>query len=75
MGCETTVTATEFKQHFGKYMKLVADQDIKVTRNGSVVGVWTSPHRDKADIVEELAGSIHGTVDLKADRDERTSSL
>ncbi len=71
----TTVSATEFKQHFGKYMKLVADQDIKVTRNGSVVGIWTSPYRDKVDIVEELAGSIHGVVDLEADRNERVNSL
>ncbi len=70
-----TITATEFKQNFGKYLKLVEYQDFNVTRNGKIVGVWTNPQRNKTNIVEELAGSIHGEVNLEADREERRSSL
>ena len=75
MAAVATVPASEFRQNFGRYMKLVEAQDFNVTRNGKVIGRWTSPHRDRLAIMEQLAGSIHGAVDFEADRDERRGKL
>ena len=66
-----TITASEFRQNFGRYMELVSVQDYSVTRNGKVVGVWTNPNRDRMALVESLAGSIHDVVDEAFDREER----
>lgn len=52
------ITASEFRQNFGKYMKDVAHTDFEVTRNGRVVGLWTNPHRDQMKLVDELSGVI-----------------
>jgi len=69
-----TITATEFKRNFGKYLDLVKYQDFRVTKNGKVVGLWTGTQKDKMEVVDDLAGSIHATIDLGADRDERRRS-
>lgn len=68
-----TITATEFKRNFGKYLRLVEFQDFNVTRNGKTVGIWTNPEKDRKAMVEELAGSVHATIDAKADKDDRIS--
>ena len=65
-----TITASEFRQNFGRYMELVSVQDYSVTRNGKVVGVWTNPNRDRMALVESLAGSIHAVFEA-FDREER----
>ena len=56
------ITASEFRQNFGKYMKDVAHTDFEVTRNGHVVGLWTNPHRDQMKLVDELSGAISNVV-------------
>ena len=71
----TTVPASEFRQNFGKYMALVDVQDFQVTKNGKVIGLWTNPHRDKLALVEQLAGSVHASIDLEQDRAERRDLL
>ena len=38
-----TITATEFKNNFGKYLKLVATEDIVVTKNGKTIGIFHNP--------------------------------
>ena len=67
----TIVAASEFRRNFGKYLKLVETCDVEVTKNGKVVGLWTSPMRDRLALADRLAGSIHAVIDLDADRDER----
>ncbi len=66
-----TVSASEFRQNFGKYVKLVEERDVQVTRNGRVIALWTNPNRDRMKIARDLAGSIHAEVDLERDREER----
>lgn len=66
-----TVAASEFREHFSKYLSLVEVQDIEVTRNGKVVGLWTNPKRNRLDLVERLAGSIHAVIDLEEDLEEK----
>lgn len=69
------ITASEFRQNFGKYMKDVAHTDFEVTRNGRVVGLWTNPHRDQMKLVDELSGAISNVVitdeDAERLREER----
>lgn len=37
------VTATEFKANFGKYLELIAKEDIIITRNGKTVAKVITP--------------------------------
>lgn len=69
------VTASEFRQHFGKYMELVGERDFEVTRNGKVVAVWSNPRKRKLDAVERLAGSIGAEIDEASLREERRAAL
>ena len=64
-----TITATEFKKNFGKYLELVKTEDIEVTKNGNVIGVFYNPiMRD----FESLFGSLKGvTYDKKDIREMR----
>lgn len=59
-----TITATEFKMNFGKYMELVKTEDILITKNGKVTGLFTNPD---ADPVEKLSGMLKG---IEIDEDE-----
>ena len=52
-----TITATEFKNNFGKYLKLVASEDIVVTKNGKTIGIFTNPG---VSLVESLCGIMDG---------------
>ena len=45
-----SITATEFKLHFNKYILLAAEQDIYITQYGKVVAKLTSPFQDRVDI-------------------------
>jgi len=66
------VTATEFKSNIGKYLTLVAEQDIFITKNGKSVAKLTSTKQNKMDIAESLFGIIpnDGTT-LDQVREER----
>ncbi|MDR0896469.1 MAG: type II toxin-antitoxin system prevent-host-death family antitoxin [Oscillospiraceae bacterium] len=52
------VTATEFKNNIGKYLSLVATEDILITKNGKNVAKLSSAKQSKVDIVRSLIGSI-----------------
>jgi len=41
------VTATEFKNNIGKYLSLVATQDVFITKNGRSVAKLSSAKQDK----------------------------
>ena len=67
-----TITATEFKSNIGKYLSLVANQDIIITKNGKSVAKLSSTKQDKVDIAKSLFGLIpdDGTT-LEQIREER----
>ena len=46
-----TVTATEFKKNLGKYLEMVAKEDIVITKNGNIIAVLKSP----SEIAERIA--------------------
>jgi len=66
------VTATEFKSNIGRYLALVADEDILITKNGKSIARLSSTKQNKVDIVKSLFGVISddGTT-LEQARKER----
>lgn len=59
------ITATELKNNLSKYLLLIEEEDIYITKNGKVIAKLTSPFKEKVDIVKELFGSIPGNIYLK----------
>lgn len=49
------VTATEFKLNMGKYLEMVQQEDITITKNGKKVGVLVNPG---VNTVRNLRGII-----------------
>lgn len=54
------VTATEFKSNLGKYLDMVATQDVYITKNGKSIARLTSPSASKLAVLDELAGIAAG---------------
>ena len=50
------VTATEFKSNLGKYLDMVATQDVYITKNGKNIARLTSPSSNKLAVLDELVG-------------------
>jgi len=63
-------TATDFKNNIGKYLILVANQDIVITKNGKNVAKLSSTKQDKVEIAKSLFGIIPNE-DLESAREER----
>jgi len=49
------VTATEFKTNFGKYLDLIAREEIFITRNGRAIAKLVEP---QVSVVDELRGCV-----------------
>lgn len=66
------VTATEFKSNIGKYLALVANEDVFITKNGKSVAKLSSTKQDKVDAMISLFGIIaNDGSSLEQVRDER----
>jgi len=52
------VTATEFKNNIGKYLAIVADEDIFITKNGRNVAKLSNTKQDKVALAKSLFGII-----------------
>ena len=65
-----TVTATEFKTNFGKYLSMVSQQDIFIVKNGKSVAKLTLPVVDKVAILDSLVGILPADTetDVKEER-------
>ena len=68
-----TVTATEFKTNFGKYLEIVMDEDILITKNGKVIAQLSRPQVNKLAALRNLVGIVDagGDATLDAIKDER----
>ncbi len=68
------VTATEFKTNFGKYLDLLRQEDIFITKNGKTVAKVSNP---QVSAVEALSGllaeKLPADYDRKSLREERFS--
>ena len=66
------VTATDFKSNIGKYLALVAEQDIFITKNGKSVAKLTSAKQNKVDIAKSLFGILpNDGATLERSKEER----
>ena len=68
------VTATEFKLNLGKYLELVQNEDIWVTKNGKTVAKLINPNVSSVDAISGiLAGKVPAGIDRHSLREERLS--
>lgn len=67
------VTATEFKTNFGKYLDLVTQEDIFITRNGKTIAKVVNPHISAVDSLRGMLKDIPPDIDLDSLREERLS--
>ena len=67
------VTATEFKTNFGKYLEMIAKEDIFITRNGKTVAKVVNPQVSAVDSLRGMLKDIPSDIDLNSLRKERLS--
>ncbi len=68
-----TVTATEFKTNFGKYLGMLDSEDIFITKNGKMIAKVSNPNISAVDAISGiLEGKVSDSFDTKSLREERT---
>lgn len=65
------ITATEFKANFGKYLELIAKEDIFITRNGKTVAKVVNPQISAVDSLRGMLINISSDIDADSLREER----
>lgn len=65
------ITATEFKTNIGKYLILVNEEEIIITKNGKGIAKLSPLKEDKVKMVESLFGIIPNNMTLEQAREER----
>ncbi len=72
-GIVMTVTATEFKANFGKYLEIIAHEDVFITRNGKTVAKVVNPQISAVDSLRGMLKGAPDNIDRKSLREERLS--
>lgn len=70
-----SITATEFKMNFGKYLLMAATEDVFITRNGKTVAKLTAPYQNKLETINSLFGSVPDTMTLEDAQEERLCKI
>lgn len=65
------ITATEFKTNLGRYLELVEQEDIVITRNGKRIAKLIDANRDKTEIVRSLRGILPSDTTLDEAKEGR----
>lgn len=66
------ISATEFKQNLGKYLEMVSEENILITKNGKLIAQISQPRNEKMDILSSLVGFAKSDdIDLDKIRSER----
>lgn len=65
------ISITDFKANAGKYVSMVNEQEIYITKNGKLVAKLVPPTRDKVEIAKSLFGILPADSDLEAAKKER----
>ena len=68
-----SVTATEFKTNFGKYLELIAKEDIFITRNEKTIAKVVNPQISAVDSLRGMLKDVPADLDLDSVREERLS--
>ena len=69
----TQISVTELKANAGKYVKMVGEQDVFITKNGKLIARLTTAKPNKVEAAKALFGLIHEEIDLEAEKKERLS--
>lgn len=67
------ITATEFKNNLGKYLALVSQEDIYITKNGKTIAKLTNTKQDKIEMAKSLFGILPADASLEQAKEERLS--
>lgn len=67
------VTATEFKTNFGKYLEMIAKEDIFITRNGKTIAKVVNPQISAVDSLRRMLKDVPSDIDLDSLRKKRLS--
>ncbi|EGW38419.1 type II toxin-antitoxin system prevent-host-death family antitoxin [Desulfosporosinus sp. OT] len=65
------ITATEFKTNIGKYLTLVNEEEIIITKNGKGIARLSPLKEDKVKMAESLFGIIPNDMTLEQAREAR----
>lgn len=65
------VTATEFKTNFGKYLELIAREDVFITRNGKIIAKVVNPQISAVDSLRGILKDVPADLDLDSIREDR----
>ena len=69
---ETTATATEMQNNFGRYLSMVmAGNEVIVTKNGKEVGRFIPRTAAVSYLTDSLTGILKGNSDLAQAKEER----
>lgn len=63
-----TITSTELKTNLGKYLSMVSDHVIYITRNGKEVAKLMPPDDDRTAILDSLVGILPSDADIDEDK-------
>ena len=67
------VTAPEFKTNFGKYLELIAKEDIFITRNGKTIAKVVNPQISAVDSLRGMLKDVPADLDQDSIKEERLS--
>jgi len=66
------VTATEFKNNLGKYLALVDNEDVFITKNGKNIAKLSSAKASRIETAKSLFGILPNTgITIEQAREER----
>ena len=64
-----TITATELKTNLGKYLDMVNDEEIIITKNGKSIARLSKPESDRIDLLNSLVGVAKKAKKMSEDDD------
>jgi prevent-host-death family protein len=67
------ITATEFKNKVGNYLKIAQEEDVVITKNGKFAARLTTSGKNEYPLTESLIGvfekaAAYDTANIKEDR-------
>ena len=68
------ITATELKSNLGKYLEMVSEEEIIITKNGKCIARLAKPESEKIALLDSLVG-IAKNVGTMSDDDVRLERL
>ena len=70
------ITATEFKTQFEKYLDMINQEDIYITKNGKTIAKLVNPHVSAVDSISGiLTGKLSDDFDIISLREEHLANF